>query len=51
MNFRTWKDWIEQLEECIEKNSRMDRMYQNWKYGKVLATLRHYAIYHQSDEV
>ena len=29
----------------------MGRMYQTWKYGKVLATLRHYAIYYQADEV
>ena len=26
VNFRTCKDWFEQFEECIEKNSRMDRL-------------------------
>ena len=51
VNFRTWRDWFEQFEECIKPGSRMDDLYQVWKYGKVLATLRHYAIYHQADEV
>ena len=29
----------------------MDHLYSEWKYGKVLVALRHYAMYYQADEV